>query len=92
MLSERVEHDDPMDPPAGDHRAERLQKWLGHRRHDQQDDQRPDRQQQPLLDADPRRFLRMAARRNRMAAQGTSRNLRRFRRWITIGHRAAASP
>ena len=38
-----------------------------------------------------RRFLRMAARRNRIAAQGTSRYLRRFKRWITIGNAAAAS-
>ena len=39
-----------------------------------------------------RRFLRMAASRNRIAAQGTSRNLRRFKRWITIGHRRRRQP
>ena len=39
-----------------------------------------------------RRFLRIAASRNRIAAHGTSRNFRRFSRWIMIGTDAAASP
>ena len=43
-----VEHDDPMRPLTGDHGAERLEKRLGHRRDDQEDHQRPDRQEQPL--------------------------------------------
>ena len=38
-----------------------------------------------------RRFLRSAAKRNRIAAHGTSRYLRRLSRWITIGTPAAAS-
>ena len=43
----------PVGPPAGDHGPKRLQKRLGHRRDDQENHQRPDRQEQPLLDAQP---------------------------------------
>jgi hypothetical protein len=42
----------PMNAPAGDYHPERLEERLGHRRHDQQDDERPDGQQEPLLDPD----------------------------------------
>ncbi len=37
-------------------------------------------------------FLRIAARRNRIAAHGISRNLRRFSRWMIKGTEAAPSP
>ena len=48
-----------MRPPAGDHRqgTEALEERLGHRQHDQEDHERPDRQQEPLLDPDPPRVL-----------------------------------
>ena len=36
-------------------------------------------------------FLRIAAIRNRIAAQWVSRNFRRFSRWMTIGIDAAAN-
>ena len=39
-----------------------------------------------------REFFRIAASRNRIAAHGISRNLRRFSRWMMIGSDAAARP
>ena len=49
-----VEDDHPVRPlPRQDHRPQAFQERLGHRSDDQQNHQRPDRQQQPLLDPDP---------------------------------------
>ncbi len=53
----RVQDENPMDPAPDDHDAHRLEERLGHRRDHQQDDQRPHRQQQPLLDPDPAAVL-----------------------------------
>ncbi len=47
-----VDDQQAMGPPAGEHsRAGALDRRLGHRQHHQHDDQRAQRQQQPLLDA-----------------------------------------
>ena len=54
MLSEASSTSTRCDPAAGDHHARTLSRnGLAIAEHDQQDDQRPDRQQQPLLDPDP---------------------------------------
>ena len=48
-----VQDEQAVDAAAHDDRPQRLEIRLGHRGDDQQDDQRPHRQEQPLLDADP---------------------------------------
>ena len=87
-----VEHQHPVGPPAGDHVAEALQERLGHRRDDQRMISVLTASSSHCSIRTRRWFLRIAAIRNCIAAQGISRNLRRFSRWIRIGTDAAARP
>ena len=87
-----VEHDDPMRPLTRDHGSEHSRNGLAMAE--------TTRRITSVLIARSshcsirirRRFLRRAASRNCIAAHETSRNLRRFKRWITIGTDAAARP
>ena len=90
-----VEHEHPVRPPArpapAARRGSRGTAWPSPAT-TQDDDQRPDASRSHCSIRIRRWFFRIAASRNRIAAQRISRNLRRLSRWMMIGTDAAARP